>query len=338
MFGPWLDPAHHLFVAGSNPNPMYGQPSGKLLWVITDHDGKDLWVDGPEPVELHGRTYTPMSRTFIPAQLADNPYLAETGYAASLDGLQEPLRSAVRDGNWLISHKDDDWQVIPTAWIMAAQDRWDRDGWKGHQMTAMALDCAGGGRDAAAIAYRHGGWYGQIETVEGGQTADGAVMASTIMRHRRDGAALVLDVGGGYAGATIERCKDNSIPYRAFNGATKSIATARGTNMKFKNKRAEAIWKLREELDPEQEQGSPIALPPDPELLGELAAARWGVATDGSIKIEDKEKIRDRIGRSPNKADAVIMCLSEGNKEAIKRLQARAPKVILQYPKVRRGR
>ena len=39
------------------------------------------------------------SRTFIPAALADNPFLINNGYQAVLDGLPEPLRSA-RDGNF----------------------------------------------------------------------------------------------------------------------------------------------------------------------------------------------------------------------------------------------
>jgi hypothetical protein len=34
-----------------------------------------------------------MSRTFIPSRVTDNPFLANTGYIAMLQGLPEPLRS-----------------------------------------------------------------------------------------------------------------------------------------------------------------------------------------------------------------------------------------------------
>lgn len=330
MFGPWLDPEHPAY----RPGGEYGREPGELLWVVTDGDGKDQWVDGPEPVEIDGRSHKPMSRTFIPARLRDNPALVDSNYGATLDGLLEPLRSAVRDGNWLIAHTDHEDQVIPTAWIMAAQDRWTEDGWKDHLMTAMALDCSGGGRDAAVLAYRHGGWVGPMVVVEGGQTADGAVMASTIMRHRRDGAAIVVDVGGGYAGATIERLRDNKLDFTRFDGASRSALIARGTNLGFVNKRAEALWRLREALDPEQEGGSIVALPREPGLLGELSAARYRVELAG-IRIEPKERIIARLGRSPNMADAVMMCLSEGGKAA-SRVFRRQPKVILGYQAAKR--
>ena len=41
-----------------------------------------------------------MSRTYIPAALTDNPYLARTNYKAQVDALPEPLRSAIRDGDF----------------------------------------------------------------------------------------------------------------------------------------------------------------------------------------------------------------------------------------------
>lgn len=338
MFGPWLDPLHPLYLDGVHPR--YGRMPGELLWCASDEEGKDFWVDGPEPVEIGGRMVKPMSRTFIPASLRDNPYLKDTNYAATLDALPEPLRSAVRDGNWMIAHKDDELQVIPTAWVMAAQERWREDGYKGLAMTAMAIDPAGGGGDAAEIAWRYGGWYGPLETAKGEYTADGSAMASLVIRHRKDGSPIVIDAGGGYAGAIIMRFHDNGIPYQKFDGAGGSIATAKGTGLKFANKRAEAWWKFREELDPDQEGGSAVALPPSAELRADLAAPRYKVAARG-ILIESKDEIRKRIGRSPGKGDAVVMCLSEGNKAAMKRFSAGGGKpltVNLGYAKTKGNR
>jgi hypothetical protein len=72
---------------------------------------------------------------------------------------------------------------------------------------------------------------------------------------------------------------------------------------------------MREALDPSQEGGSVVALPPDSELKADLASYRWE-NTIGGIKIEDKEHMRKRLGRSPDKGDAAIMCLSEGGRAA----------------------
>jgi hypothetical protein len=185
-------------------------------------------------------------------------------------------------------------------------------------MTAIGLDPAGGGADAATIAARYGGWYAPLIAERGPSTADGSAMAGLVLRHRRDSCPIVVDVGGGYAGAVIMRFKDNDIPYQRFDGAASSSATAKGTGLRFANKRAEAYWRLREELDPDQEGGSPIALPPDAELRADLAAPRYTLSARG-IQLESKDDIRARIGRSPNKGDAVAMALAEGNKAAMKR-------------------
>src|SRR5262245_30834434 len=160
-----------------------------------------------------------MSRTFIKASLRDNPYLARTDYQAKLDALPEPLRSAVRDGNFAASRTDAAFQLIPTAWIVAAMNRWTPDGWKYHLMTAMAFDPAGGGKDAAVLARRHKGWYAKLVVEQGKSTGDTMHGMGAIFEHRRDGAPVVLDVGGGFASGIKARLQDNNVPFHQFNGA-----------------------------------------------------------------------------------------------------------------------
>jgi hypothetical protein len=59
----------------------------------------------------------------------------------------------------------------------------------------------------------------------------------------------------------------------AFNGADASTGTPTTRQARFANKRAEAYWRFREALDPDQEGGSIIALPPDDELKADLCAS-----------------------------------------------------------------
>ncbi|HXI76086.1 MAG TPA: hypothetical protein VNH21_03065, partial [Steroidobacteraceae bacterium] len=68
-----------------------------------------------------------------------------------------------------------------------------------------------------------------------------------------------------------------------------------------------------------------VALPPDAELKADLASYRWEHTLNG-ILIEDKLKMKDRLGRSPDKGDAAVMCLSEGARavERAARLGARS--------------
>lgn len=329
-WGPWLDETH--------PNP--AKP-GELRWFTTIN-GEDTEVDGPGPHEIEGELITARSRTFIPARLDQNPDLAETNYASVLAALPEELRSAYKEGRFDAALRDDTFQVIPTNWILAAQQRWKPDGYQSATMTAMAFDPAGGGADAEELIWRHGGWYSEPITAKGSLTSDGSRAAGVIVEHRRHNAPVIVDVGGGYGGAVVQRLEDNGIQHHAFNGANKSIGRTLDGKLEFYNKRAEAWWRFREALNPDQEGGSCIALPPSPEIRADLAAPRWQLSAQG-IKIESKDDIRSRLGRSPGKGDVIVMCLCEGQMILTRELaqatkRARQPKVILGYQESKRRR
>ena len=51
----------------------------------------------------------------------------------------------------------------------------------------------------------------------------------------------------------------------AVNGSEASAAITKAGSLRYRNKRAEMYWRLREALDPTSPD--PIALPPDQELL-----------------------------------------------------------------------
>ena len=325
MFAPWLDPTYH---KPAKP--------GELRWVISDEDGKDLWVDGPNDLrEVRGKLLRPTSRTYIPASVRDNPYYADSDYERTLDAMPEPYRSQLL-GGFRTSFKDADFQVIPTSWIDAAQERWRPDGYRDFAMTAMAVDPAGGGADAQEIATRYGGWFAPLITDKGSSTSDPTQAFGHIMTVRRGNAPIIVDVGGGYGDKIVLRLQDNNIPYIKFNGANKALGRALGSGIPFANKRAEALWRFREALDPDQEGGSPIALPPDSELKADLAAPCYdanALQVRGVYLIESKEDLRKRLGRSTGKGDAAMMCLSEGNVAVRRQLGqvARQPNVILGY-------
>lgn len=332
MFAPWLDPKH--------PNP--AKP-GELRWVVSDVDGNDEWVDGPDDVRVvNGKTIRPTSRSYIPASVKDNPYYAATDYERQLDAMPEPYRSQLM-GGFRTTFKDADFQVIPTAWIEAAQARWRPEGNRNFAMTAMAIDPADGGRDAQVIATRYGGWYAALNSEKGEQTADPGKAFGHIMATRRDNAPVVVDVGGGYGGKISLRLKDNGIPHIAFNGAGASMKKSKGSKIPYANKRAEAWFEFKDALDPDQKGGSAVALPPDPELKADLAAVCYdanALQVRGVYQIESKEHLRQRLGRSPGKGDAAVMCLSEGNAAVAKAAgqYSRPPEVQLGYANLKRGR
>lgn len=77
---------------------------------------------------------------------------------------------------------------------------------------------------------------------------------------------------------------------------------------RFYDMRAEMYWKVREMLEKKK-----IALPDDDELISELASIRYQITPKGQIKIEQKDEIKKRTGRSPDKADALVLAFSKAS-------------------------
>ena len=99
-------------------------------------------------------------------------------------------------------------------------------------------------------------------------------------------------------------------------------------------------WKFREALEPGL--GEPIALPPDPDLLADLSAPTWKLGRNG-ILIEEKAAIKARLGRSPDKGDAVVNAWSYGESSVEARIRVynnpmSRPKVNLGYSSAKRRR
>lgn len=324
-FAPWLDSAH--------PNP--AKP-GELRWVVSDGEGNDRWVDGPEPIKVGGKLVSPLSRTFIPSSVEDNPFM-DVSYKTRLDNLPEPLRSAVRDGNWMISHKDDEWQVIPTNWILMAQQRWTKLPPANAPMCAIGVDVAQGGACDTALAPRYDAWFELPIVVPGRDTPGGTDVAALVFKHRRNDATIIVDMGGGYGGSVYEHLIANRITTIGFKGAEASAArTHPDRKLPFYNKRAEVWWRFREALDPDQAGGSAIALPPDNDLIADLVSPRYEMTTRG-IKIEAKEDIVKRLGRSPDRGDAVVMSWAAGPTHVTHGQVWREATRTLHKPKINRG-
>jgi hypothetical protein len=298
MFAPWLDPRY----------PYPAKP-GELRWVISDEDGNDLWVEGPgDHREINGKIHRPTSRTYIPSKVSDNPYYAATDYQRQLDAMPEPYRSLLM-GGFKTTFKDADNQVIPTAWITLAQARWKTKPPRIVPMCAIGVDASGGGTDPMVLAKRWDGWYDTLVDVPGKEIQVdriGPHCAGIVVGHRRDGALVVVDMGGGYGGSLHDHLKANEVEVVGYKGAESTTRRSRDGKMKFTNTRSAAYWIFREALDPAQEGGSPIALPDDPKLVADLTAPTF-IPTPNGIKVEPKEAVCDRLGRSTDHGDAVVM-------------------------------
>jgi hypothetical protein len=292
FFAPWLDDKH--------PNP--AKPGEVRFFAMVD--GKEIEVPTGEPFHHGDELIKPQSRTFFLSLVDDNPFWNGTGYKAMLQALPEPLRSQMLKGDFGAGMEDDKWQVIPTAWVDAAMARWAPRTAKG-VMDSMGVDVARGGRDHTIVARRHGAWFDELIDAPGTETPDGPVVFGQVMAHRRDKAVVHIDIVG-WGSSPYDFLVDNDVQTVGVNGANKSFARTKDSLLAFYNMRAEVWWAMREALDPTAAE--PIALPNDPGLRADLCAPRYSVKPTG-ILIESKEEIDKRIGRSPDKGDAVCLAL-----------------------------
>lgn len=292
FFAPWLDKKY---------KGVKAQPGELRYFAMID--GEEVEVKGPEPFVHKNDTITPMSRTFIPSRVSDNPYLVGTGYMSQLQALPEPLRSQMLYGDFNAGVKDDPWQVIPTRWVELAQERW-KEQIKKAPMQSLGIDVARGGDDNTTIARLHeDNWFDTILTYPGKETPNGHSIAGLVIAEARDNAVMHIDVIGVGA-SPYDVLNSARQPVVGINVSESATATDQSGRLRFKNQRSQFWWQMREALDPANNTG--IALPPDSDLLVELCAPRWEL--QGSIiYVESREDIVDRIGRSPDRATAVIL-------------------------------
>lgn len=290
-WAPWLDEKH--------PNP--ARP-GELRYFV-QLDDQPVEVDGPEPFPYKGEQLYPRSRTFIPAALSDNPYLGDD-YLATLQGAPEPLRSQLLYGDFTIGVQDDEWQVVPTDWVREAQARWRPDGATGN-CDAVGCDPSRGGVDEFAICKRYGVWFELVSypasAAKDGE--DGAGLIAKALLNDRGAPDINIDVIG-IGSSVYDHAKRALKNVRAVNVADATNATDKTGKFRMRNVRAAMYWAFREALDPKDGEG--LALPPDSQLLGDLTAARYKVTAQG-IQIEDKEAMKERLGRSPDRGEAVML-------------------------------
>lgn len=216
-------------------------------------------------------------------------------------GPESPAYQARVLGNFPAAGDD---TLIPIAWVEAAMERW-ADAAPGEPVE-IGCDVARYGSDDTVIAIRRGRRvepllaYSQKDTME---TA-GLVRAA----HREARAAEVkVDVIGIGAGV-VDRLKEQQCPVTGIN-----VAEAAREPERFRNLRSELWWSLREMLDPNPRMNpGPIALPPDDALLADLTNIKYRINSRGQVEAESKDEIKKRLGRSPDRGDAVVLAFAPG--------------------------
>ena len=191
--------------------------------------------------------------------------------------------------------------VIPLAWVEAANQRWLawRDDDESLMVATVGVDVGRGG-DATVLALKAGNTVMELRR-SGKDTMDTTGRVAALLAQ---GATSVVDVIGIGAGV-VDRLRELGHDVVAFNASARTTHRDKSGELGFTNKRAASWWIMRELLE-----AGEVALPPDDRLTGDLTAPHWRVMSGGKIRVESKEDVRKRLGRSTDDGDAVIMAFA----------------------------
>lgn len=213
----------------------------------------------------------------------------------------------------------DENSVIPLAWVEAANERYrelEKAGLLKPEhlppLTAIGADVGDGGGDPTVIAPRFGdiihdvqGW----ESHANEQVLTASRIGAKLNLYKNPDAQAIVD-GIGVGSGVVSNLANSKYLVTSFVASQGCDIKDETGTFGFLNLRAFAWWNFRELLNPEKD--SKIALPPIPELIGDLTAPTWKEAPGGKIKIESKEDIKKRNdGRSTDYGDAVVMVFAK---------------------------
>jgi hypothetical protein len=212
--------------------------------------------------------------------------------------------------------------LIPGEWILMANERWKEfqlsERIKHHtKPLRLGADVAGMGRDNSCFAYRYDFYVKEFNSFSGGGQAvhmEVAGKIKVIIEQNTDKFGGVypqafIDTIGEGAGV-YSRLQEQDVPHihsckfseSATEGGGNPLTDVTG-QYRFLNMRAYSYWAVRDWLNPDNKREA--MLPPDDELYQEMTETKWKFRSDGKIQIEDKEELRKRIKRSPDKFDSL---------------------------------
>jgi len=196
---------------------------------------------------------------------------------------------------------DDENAVIPLAWVEAStcNDAAETTG-----KHILGVDVAAGGADSSVIAERWGNTITKLHTLQGQNTT---ALIAKIQELATPETVIVIDVAGVGAGVG-DRADELGLNVRKYTGAAGSKRKDATGIYGFANTRAAAYWHLRELLDPQND--ACISLPESSLLVADLTTPTMrepATGTPPKRRMEQKDQLVARMGRSPDTGDAVVM-------------------------------
>lgn len=290
--GAWvIPPTPEEQVRGESPE----QPPPVVLLTFNP---SDTWTDTVfhEPYEL-GTIAAPYF--FLPATIHDNPHLPAS-YLASLEELRHAAPEQYdrfvlgKRGSITVPN-----QLIEPQWLVNARHVPATSG-----PTTEAVDVARYGDDETVFARFDGNTLVELEAHHRWNIREVSDRAALrLAEHRIDADRYVVDTVGLGAGVA-DNLRAHGFNVREFVAGAGPIDRPGPVSFyRFADLRSQAWWEFREQV----RTGAVRLEALDPKLTKDLTAPRYEIRSDRTIRVEPKDAIKRRIGRSTDYGDAVVM-------------------------------
>lgn len=270
--------------------------------ALADRGGWALFIGTPKGINIFSELYY---RALERQQAGDTAWCAMSFPVTETTSLPadevERLRQELSENAWRqemmcdFSASSDD-VLISLSLVSEAMRKTYQPHEYNRAPVVLGVDVARFGDDSSVI-FRRQGLVGFTPVILRGldnmSLAD--VVAAAIVEHRPD--AVFIDSGQGQGVIDRLRQLGHKIMEVPFGGRALR-------HDRFVNRRSEMWYSVREWL----EAGG--ALPPDECLKAELSAPTYCYDSAGKIKLEPKDKIKERLLRSPDVADALALTLA----------------------------
>jgi hypothetical protein len=198
-----------------------------------------------------------------------------------------------------------DGQLISRAWINNARSRYDayvsKFGTKPPVGVSpvFGLDVAEFGVDSNVLARRYGGYVPALESWSGMDITETSDLAADYY-FKWGGQFIAVDGTGLGAGIAPLMERDHEV--EAYSVKMNSKPTFDVEEGEFTHMRDQLWWMLREWL---RHDGDAM-LPPDEKLIEELSTPTYSTQS-GKIKVMKKDEMKELLGRSPDRAEALAL-------------------------------
>lgn len=185
--------------------------------------------------------------------------------------------------------------MIPLGWVLKARER--ELAYEDSDRVIMGIDVARFGDDKSTIGVRRGNSLTRLEQFKH-VDVHALSKAAQMVADEEKPEFIKVDVVGIGAGVA-----DNlrAWGYKAIDFVAQGRAFA---TEKFVNRRTEAWYNTREKF-----RKNEINLPKGDEIMvGQLTSPRYEFDVSGRYKLEAKDRIKERLGYSPDIADVIVMC------------------------------